>query len=54
MFNEITLLVNEGDAAGLAAKVAQLSAVRAELSESVSGGRRGADAPAALVDSQNS
>ncbi len=54
MFNEITLLVNEGDAAGLAAKVSQLSAVRAELSESVSGGGRGADAPAALVDSQNS
>jgi FlaA1/EpsC-like NDP-sugar epimerase len=54
MFNEITLLVNEGDAAGLAAKVSQLSAVRAELSESVSGGGRGADAPAALIDSQNS
>jgi FlaA1/EpsC-like NDP-sugar epimerase len=52
MFNEITLLVNEGDAAGLAAKVSQLSAVRAELSESVSG--RGADAPAALIDSSNS
>ena len=37
------LLVLEGDAAGLAAKVAELSAVRAELSESVSGrgaGRR--------------
>jgi FlaA1/EpsC-like NDP-sugar epimerase len=56
MFNEITLLVNEGDAAGLAAKVSQLSAVRAELSESVSGTHvgRGADAPAALIDSQNS
>jgi FlaA1/EpsC-like NDP-sugar epimerase len=52
MFNEITLLVNEGDAAGLAAKVSQLSAVRAELSESVSG--RGADAPAALIDSPDS
>jgi FlaA1/EpsC-like NDP-sugar epimerase len=51
MFNEITLLVNEGDAAGLAAKVSQLSAVRAELSESVLG--RSADAPAALIDSRN-
>lgn len=37
MFDEITLLVCEGDAAGLAAKVSELSAVRAELSESVSG-----------------
>jgi FlaA1/EpsC-like NDP-sugar epimerase len=54
MFDEIVLLVNEGDAAGLAAKVSQLSAVRAELSESVSGTVRGADAPAALIDSQNS
>jgi FlaA1/EpsC-like NDP-sugar epimerase len=56
MFNEITLLVNEGDAAGLAAKVSQLSAVRAELSESVSGARvaRGTEAPGALIDSQNS
>jgi FlaA1/EpsC-like NDP-sugar epimerase len=52
MFSEIVLLVNEGDAAGLAAKVSQLSAVRAELSESVSG--RGADAPAALIDSPDS
>ncbi|MGA9875965.1 MAG: nucleoside-diphosphate sugar epimerase/dehydratase [Solirubrobacteraceae bacterium] len=49
MFNEITLLVHEGDAAGLAAKVSELSAVRAELSESVSG--RSADAPATLIDS---
>ncbi|MFZ1155007.1 MAG: nucleoside-diphosphate sugar epimerase/dehydratase [Solirubrobacteraceae bacterium] len=49
MFDEIRLLVFEGDAAGLAAKVAELSAVRAELSESVSG--RGAHAPATLIDS---
>ncbi len=37
MFDEIGLLVLEGDAAGLAAKVSELSAVRTELSESVSG-----------------
>jgi FlaA1/EpsC-like NDP-sugar epimerase len=37
MFDEIGMLVLEGDAAGLAAKVSQLSAVRAELSESMSG-----------------
>jgi FlaA1/EpsC-like NDP-sugar epimerase len=49
MFDEIGLLVLEGDAAGLAAKVAGLSAVRAELSESVSG--RSAEAPATLIDS---
>jgi FlaA1/EpsC-like NDP-sugar epimerase len=49
MFDEIRLLVFEGDAAGLAAKVAELSTVRAELSESVSG--RGAHAPATLIDS---
>jgi FlaA1/EpsC-like NDP-sugar epimerase len=49
MFDEIRLLVFEGDAAGLAAKVSELSAVRAELSESVSG--RGAHAP--LIDSSN-
>ena len=49
MFDEIGLLVFEGDAAGLAAKVSELSAVRAELSESVSG--RGAQAPATLIDS---
>jgi FlaA1/EpsC-like NDP-sugar epimerase len=49
MFDEIGLLVFEGDAAGLAAKVAELSTVRAELSESVSG--RGAQAPAPLIDS---
>ncbi|MGC2372654.1 MAG: nucleoside-diphosphate sugar epimerase/dehydratase [Solirubrobacteraceae bacterium] len=51
MFDEIRLLVFEGDAAGLAAKVSELSAVRAELSESVSG--RGAHAPAPLIDSSN-
>jgi FlaA1/EpsC-like NDP-sugar epimerase len=51
MFDEIGLLVFEGDAAGLAAKVAELSAVRAELSESVSG--LGAQAPATLIDSPN-
>jgi FlaA1/EpsC-like NDP-sugar epimerase len=49
MFDEIRLLVFEGDAAGLAAKVSELSTVRAELSESVSG--RSADAPATLIDS---
>jgi FlaA1/EpsC-like NDP-sugar epimerase len=49
MFDEIRLLVFEGDAAALAAKVAELSAVRAELSESVSG--RGANAPVPLIDS---
>jgi FlaA1/EpsC-like NDP-sugar epimerase len=37
MFDEIGLLVLEGDAAGLAARVSELSAVRAELSEKVSG-----------------
>jgi FlaA1/EpsC-like NDP-sugar epimerase len=37
MFDEIGLLVLEGDAAGLAARVSELSAVRGELSESVSG-----------------
>ncbi len=37
MFDEIVLLVLEGDAARLAARVSELSAVRAELSESVSG-----------------
>jgi FlaA1/EpsC-like NDP-sugar epimerase len=49
MFDEIGLLVFEGDAAGLAARVSELSAVRAELSESVSG--RSAKAPATLIDS---
>jgi FlaA1/EpsC-like NDP-sugar epimerase len=42
MFDEIVLLVLEGDAARLAARVSELSAVRGELSESVSG--RGASA----------
>ncbi len=51
MFDEIRLLVFEGDAGGLAAKVSELSAVRAELSESVSG--RGRHAPAPLIDSSN-
>jgi FlaA1/EpsC-like NDP-sugar epimerase len=51
MFDEIGLLVLEGDAAGLATKVSELSAVRAELSESVSG--RGAQAPMTLIDSSN-
>jgi FlaA1/EpsC-like NDP-sugar epimerase len=37
MFDEIGLLVLEGDPAGLAAKVAAFSSVRAELSESVLG-----------------
>jgi FlaA1/EpsC-like NDP-sugar epimerase len=55
MFDEIGLLVFEGDAAALAAKVSELSAVRAELSESVSGTGRVsqsvAEAPATLIDS---
>jgi FlaA1/EpsC-like NDP-sugar epimerase len=49
MFDEIVLLVLEGDAARLAARVSELSAVRAELSESVSGrgaSTRGARDPA--------
>ncbi|HEX3693610.1 MAG TPA: nucleoside-diphosphate sugar epimerase/dehydratase [Solirubrobacteraceae bacterium] len=57
MFDEIGLLVLEGDAAGLAARVSELSAVRAELSEKVAGHGGGdgdrRDAPAALVDSQD-
>jgi FlaA1/EpsC-like NDP-sugar epimerase len=52
MFDEIRLLVFEGDAAGLAAKVAELSTVRGELSESVAG--HGAQAPAPLIDSPDS
>ena len=52
MFDEIRLLVFEGDAAGLAAKVAELSTVRGELSESVTG--RGAGAPVPLIDSRDS
>jgi FlaA1/EpsC-like NDP-sugar epimerase len=45
MFDEIGLLVLEGDAAGLAAKVSELSAVRAELSESLSGSDKAVVAP---------
>jgi FlaA1/EpsC-like NDP-sugar epimerase len=48
MFDEIGLLVLEGDAAGLAARVSELSAVRAEFSESVA---RPDNTPAALLDS---
>jgi FlaA1/EpsC-like NDP-sugar epimerase len=48
MFDEIGLLVFEGDAAGLAARVSELSAVRSELSESVA---RRRNTPAALLDS---
>ncbi len=57
MFDEIGLLVLEGDAAGLAARVSELSAVRGELSEELSGragpgeDRRGA--PGAFVDSRD-
>jgi FlaA1/EpsC-like NDP-sugar epimerase len=51
MFDEIGLLVLEGDAAGLAARVSELSAVRIELSESVVG--RGAGAPDPLIDSRD-
>jgi FlaA1/EpsC-like NDP-sugar epimerase len=46
MFDEIGLLVLEGDAAGLAAKVSAFSSVRTELSESVMGARAQADAAA--------
>jgi FlaA1/EpsC-like NDP-sugar epimerase len=61
MFDEIRLLVFEGDAAGLAAKVAELSTVRAELSDVSRHGRQahaqevsghGAQAPAPLIDSR--
>jgi FlaA1/EpsC-like NDP-sugar epimerase len=48
MFDEIGLLVLEGDAAGLAARVSELSAVRAELSEKVSGRERASADPADL------
>jgi FlaA1/EpsC-like NDP-sugar epimerase len=50
MFDEIRLLVFEGDAAGLAAKVAELSTVRAELLD-VS--PDGAQAPVSLIDSRD-
>jgi FlaA1/EpsC-like NDP-sugar epimerase len=46
MFDEIGLLVLEGDAAGLAARVSELSAVRAELSEKVARHERPAGADA--------
>jgi FlaA1/EpsC-like NDP-sugar epimerase len=49
MFREINLLVLEGDAAGLAAKVSELASKRPELAEE---GQR--DAPAPLVHSPNS
>ncbi|HEX5309428.1 MAG TPA: nucleoside-diphosphate sugar epimerase/dehydratase [Solirubrobacteraceae bacterium] len=52
MFDEIGLLVLEGDAAGLAARVSELSAVRAELSEKVADPDRRA-APAPLIDSRD-
>jgi FlaA1/EpsC-like NDP-sugar epimerase len=60
MFDEIRLLVFEGDAARLAAKVAELSTVRAELSDvsghSAQGGQpgsgHGAKAPEPLIDSR--
>ncbi len=60
MFDEIRLLVFEGDAAGLAAKVAELSTVRAELSDvsghnaqgGPPGSGHGAQAPAPLIDSR--
>jgi FlaA1/EpsC-like NDP-sugar epimerase len=62
MFDEIRLLVFEGDAARLAAKVAELSTVRAELSDvsghGAQGGQPGsgdgAHAPAPLIDSRES
>jgi FlaA1/EpsC-like NDP-sugar epimerase len=46
MFDEIGLLVLEGDAAALAAKVSELSAVRGELASATGG-----PAPASLIDS---
>jgi FlaA1/EpsC-like NDP-sugar epimerase len=49
MFDEIGLLVLEGDAAGLAAKVSSLSSVRAEISQPVLHTRR--HPSAALIDS---
>jgi FlaA1/EpsC-like NDP-sugar epimerase len=64
MFEEINLLVLEGDAAGLAAKVSELSAVREVPREGPTGGRAGsqsdeepaggASAPASLIHSQSS
>ncbi len=63
MFAEIGLLVLEGDAAGLAAKVSELSAVHVESQSGAapppSGAREGSpgdahDAPAALIHSRDS
>ena len=51
MFDEIGLLVLEGDAAGLAARVSELSAVRAELSEKVSGRSGASEAASADLSS---
>jgi FlaA1/EpsC-like NDP-sugar epimerase len=60
MFEEINLLVLEGDAAGLAAKVSELSAVRAAPQEGTSEAADdeppagGADSPVPLIHSQGS
>ncbi len=56
MFEEINLLVLEGDAAGLAAKVSELSAVRdaPEDSAEAPAPAGGADSPAPLIHSQGS
>jgi len=63
MFAEIGLLVLEGDAAGLAAKVSELSAMHVEGQRDGSGRRSGVrdalrdgahGAPAALIHSQDS
>ena len=59
MFDEIGLLVLEGDAAGLAAKVSELSRTRLEAQANGAAhrvARRGdpRDAPAALINSRDS
>jgi len=56
MFAEINLLVLEGDAAGLAAKVSELSSVCAATPEQVAAGEPigGAESPAPLIHSQGS
>jgi FlaA1/EpsC-like NDP-sugar epimerase len=56
MFEEINLLVLEGDAAGLAAKVSELSAVRGvpAASPEVQAPAGGADSPVPLIHSQGS
>jgi FlaA1/EpsC-like NDP-sugar epimerase len=56
MFEEINLLVLEGDAAGLAAKVSELSAVRGAPAEGaeVQAPTGGADSPVPLIHSQGS